>query len=121
MWLIFQDILDSILLRNAKTTESRVFFLKMAGDYHRYKAEVLKNEDKRGAILFPKFCYTVSFSPHADSVEKAEKCYKDAFDVAVAELPPTNLVRLGLALNFSVFYYEIMNNPDKACSLAKTV
>lgn len=93
----------------------------MAGDYHRYNAEVLRNRDKRGGIVFPKFCYIVSFSPHTDSVEKAEKCYKDAFDVAVAELPPTNLVRLGLALNFSVFYYEIMNNPDKACSLAKTV
>ena len=63
--------------------------------------------------------YTFIFT--SDSVEKAEKCYQDAFDVAVAELPPTNIVRLGLALNFSVFYYEIMNSPDKACSLAKTV
>ena len=31
------------------------------------------------------------------------------------------LLRLGLALNFSVFFYEIINAPDKACQLAKEV
>ena len=42
-----------------------------------------------------------------------------SIDVAVTELPPTHPIRLGLALNFSVFYYEIMNSPDRACQLAK--
>jgi len=37
----------------------------------------------------------------------------------VTELPPTNPVRLGLALNYSVFYYEILNSPERACHLAK--
>merc|ERR1711964_739630 len=40
-------------------------------------------------------------------------------DVAQTELTPTHPIRLGLALNFSVFYYEILNSPDRACHLAK--
>uniref|UniRef100_A0A4W2HKV3 14-3-3 protein epsilon n=1 Tax=Bos indicus x Bos taurus TaxID=30522 RepID=A0A4W2HKV3_BOBOX len=45
--------------------------------------------------------------------------YKAASDIAMTELPPTHPIRLGLALNFSVFYYEILNSPDRACRLAK--
>lgn len=44
---------------------------------------------------------------------------KNATDVAQTELTPTHPIRLGLALNFSVFYYEILNSPDRACHLAK--
>ena len=46
--------------------------------------------------------------------------YKTASDVALADLAPTHPIRLGLALNFSVFYYEILNSPDRACQLAKS-
>ena len=42
-------------------------------------------------------------------------------DIANTELPPTHPIRLGLALSFSVFYYEILNSPDRAWSLAKQV
>jgi hypothetical protein len=42
-------------------------------------------------------------------------------DTATTDLPTTHPIRLGLALNFSVFYYEIMNSPDLACQLAKQV
>ena len=42
-------------------------------------------------------------------------------DIANGELAPTHPIRLGLALNFSVFYYEILNSPDRACNLAKQV
>jgi hypothetical protein len=36
-------------------------------------------------------------------------------------MQPTHPIRLGLALNFSVFFYEILNSPDRACQLAKQV
>jgi len=48
------------------------------------------------------------------------QAYKEASDVATKELAPTNAIRLGLALNFSVFYYEILNAPERACRLAKS-
>jgi len=47
------------------------------------------------------------------------EAYKAATEVAQTDLAPTHPIRLGLALNFSVFYYEILNSPDQACHLAK--
>ncbi|KAF8587649.1 14-3-3 protein, partial [Ramaria rubella] len=56
---------------------------------------------------------------HKDSTDKSLESYTAASDVAVTEVPPTHLICLNLALNFSVFYHEILNSPDRACHLAK--
>merc|ERR1739849_46853 len=53
------------------------------------------------------------------SASSALDSYTTASGIASKELPPTHPIRLGLALNFSVFYYEILNSPDRACHLAK--
>ncbi|WCJ43503.1 14-3-3-like protein [Euphorbia peplus] len=66
--------------------------------------------------------YLAEFKTAAERKEAAEStltAYKAAQDIANAELAPTHPIRLGLALNFSVFYYEILNSPDRACNLAK--
>ena len=57
----------------------------------------------------------------AEVIDESEKAYDDAFQVAKSEMQPTHPIRLGLALNFSVFFYEIKNAPDRACQLAKGV
>ncbi|KAJ6369716.1 hypothetical protein OIU76_028045 [Salix suchowensis] len=54
-----------------------------------------------------------------EAAESTLLAYKSAQDIALSELAPTHPIRLGLALNFSVFYYEILNSPDRACNLAK--
>ncbi|KAL2172066.1 hypothetical protein VTG60DRAFT_436 [Thermothelomyces hinnuleus] len=94
-------VLDKHLIPSAKTGESKVFYHKMKGDYHRYLAEFAVGERRK------------------DSADKSLEAYKAATEVAQTELPPTHPIRLGLALNFSVFYYEILNAPDQACHLAK--
>ncbi|KAH3891336.1 hypothetical protein DPMN_015430 [Dreissena polymorpha] len=95
------EILDKNLISQAATGESRVFYYKMKGDYHRYLAEFATGSDRKTAA------------------EDALVAYKAASDVAMSDLAPTHPIRLGLALNFSVFYYEILNSPDRACRLAK--
>lgn len=97
------DVLERFLLPEDKTAEGQVFYWKMAGDYWRYLSEFAQQEDRRA------------------KAEKAREKYDEATKTAVSQgLPPTNPIRLGLALNFSVFYYEILNQPQEACSLAKT-
>ncbi|CAI4337746.1 BDN_1c_G0009530.mRNA.1.CDS.1 [Saccharomyces cerevisiae] len=95
------SVLDSHLIPSATTGESKVFYYKMKGDYHRYLAEFSSGDAREKAT------------------NSSLEAYKTASEIATTELPPTHPIRLGLALNFSVFYYEIQNSPDKACHLAK--
>jgi len=94
-------ILQQNLIPKAASPESKVFYYKMVGDYHRYLAEFSQGENKNKAS------------------QASLEGYKSASEVADRELAPTNPIRLGLALNFSVFYYEVMNSPERACNLAK--
>ncbi|CAG9581268.1 unnamed protein product [Danaus chrysippus] len=96
-------LLDKHLIPKASNPESKVFYLKMKGDYYRYLAEVATGETRNSVV------------------EDSQKAYQDAFEISKAKMQPTHPIRLGLALNFSVFYYEILNSPDKACQLAKQV
>eukprot|EP00039_Didymoeca_costata_P017869 m.331201 g.331201 ORF g.331201 m.331201 type:complete len:249 (+) comp16670_c0_seq1:131-877(+) len=95
-------LLDKYLVPNATTPESKVFYLKMKGDYFRYLAEVASDASERDGI-----------------VTKSAQAYEAAFDISKSEMAPTHPIRLGLALNFSVFFYEINNAPERACQLAK--
>ncbi|CAI0451107.1 unnamed protein product [Linum tenue] len=95
------NLLETHLIPSASAAESKVFYLKMKGDYHRYLAEFKTGAERK------------------EAAESTLVAYKSAQDIALADLAPTHPIRLGLALNFSVFYYEILNSPDRACNLAK--
>jgi len=100
---LYNDCENVIKMINTKVLakecqpEAKAFFVKMVGDYYRYIAENAKDQ-----IL-------------EDVKTKALESYDQANKI---ELPPCNPIKLGLALNFSVFHYEVMKNHKAACQLA---
>jgi len=95
------SIIEDSLIPHSTSEEAKVFYYKMKGDYHRYLSEFQQGDVRKA------------------SASAALDAYQAATDVAGGDLPPTHPIRLGLALNFSVFYYEILNSPDRACHIAK--
>ena len=73
----------------------------MIGDYYRYVAESAA-EDKIQVVR-----------------DGALKGYSAASERAQT-LNACNPIRLGLALNYSVFQYEVMNDHKKACELGES-
>jgi len=98
------SLLQDFLIKNEgddDDKESKVFYLKMRGDYYRYKAEVATGEDRESIV------------------EMSNEAYRSAYDLAKGSMVSTHPIRLGLALNYSVFHYEIRNDHDQACQMAK--
>lgn len=95
------DLIKEHLEDGCADGESKVFYKKMKGDYWRYLAEFKGGAERK------------------EAAEQTLLAYKAAEATAEAELASTHPIRLGLALNFSVFYYEILNAPERACQMAK--
>jgi len=93
------DMINSRVLGGSCSDEAKAFFVKMVGDYYRYIAENAKD-----ALL-------------EDVKTKAKAAYEQANAI---DLPACNPIKLGLALNFSVFNYEVLKDHAKACELADT-
>jgi 14-3-3 protein epsilon len=91
------DMINNRVLKGDCADEAKAFFVKMVGDYYRYIAENAKD-----AML-------------EEVKQKANEAYETA---NVIDLPACNPIKLGLALNFSVFNYEVLKDHAKACELA---
>ena len=94
------NLINNYLLKKTITDESKIFYLKMKGDYCRYLCEIINSNENQNYI------------------DESEKSYKEANDLA-QNLPWTNSIRLGLSLNYSVFYYEIKKNVNQAIKIGK--
>jgi 14-3-3 protein epsilon len=94
------DTIDNFLVKRAEDDEAKVFYLKMKGDYNRYIAEYATGELRQSVS------------------EGALDSYKSAAEVAKI-LSPVHPFALGIFLNFSVFYYEVINDHETACKIAK--
>ena len=95
------NLIDTQLIPNASSAESQVFYFKMKGDYYRYISEYTSGAD------------------HDKAGDNAHTAYTAATEKAEKDLKTTHPIKLGLALNYSVFHYEVKNDPSKACQLAK--
>jgi len=98
------SLIERTILPNCVAAESKIFFLKMQGDYYRYLAEFTTGDVR------------------SQAAQDALKAYGAATDSAASAdgLPEVHPIRLGLALNFSVFYFEVIQDRKKACDLAKS-
>lgn len=96
------SLLKEHLIPNTTEPEAKVFYYKMEGDYYRYISEFARSAEKE------------------EAANKSRDSYQQAYQIAEKDLDATHPIRLGLALNFSVFYYEILQEREKACEMAKT-
>ena len=94
-------LLGSTLIKDSLAPEPKVFYQKMKADYYRYLAEFAQGDKKQ------------------DHAKSASDAYTAATGAATG-LAPTHPIRLGLALNFSVFLYEVQQEQSEACTLAKS-
>jgi len=94
------SLLKSKLIPSADAGEAKAFYLKMQGDYHRYTAEFAKGGKR------------------VEAVEAAKAAYERGTEEATQSLHTTHPVRLGLALNFSVFLHEVLHDVFVAINIA---
>ena len=90
------------------TVEERAFFYKMVGDYNRYASESASSQASKTRLPGFKQGALDAYSKSLELCSRPESGIK-----------PYNSVKLGLALNFSVFHYEVMNNHKQACELGE--
>ena len=94
------NFIEKICLPKAKENESKGFYLKMLGDYNRYIGEYVEGSLKNKII------------------DSCNKYYSEA-DKILKNFPYINPIKLGLLLNTTNFYYDIMEDPQKAIKLSE--
>ncbi|KAH9611010.1 hypothetical protein KSS87_013241 [Heliosperma pusillum] len=121
------SVIDDHLLPFSSNSESTAFYYKILpvkGLYHGCIYNLLSSNFRKFTIL--ELLAAHRLCKGAQQIVKELKSFLKelnkqaiATTTAEAELPSTHPIRLGLALNFSIFYHEIMNSPERAWSLAK--
>lgn len=97
------SLLTNVIIPKTDNNYERVFYFKMIADHSRYIAEFTQNDLRHFYV------------------EKAMTNYNIAADIMSKEnLQPIDNLYLELALNRSIFYYEILNNPRTAKDIINT-
>ena len=96
-----QSLIDTYLIPNSNDHENEITFYKLKADYLRYICEFAEGNEKE------------------ESLKKAEEFYKKAYNSSLKNLPVNNCTRVGVALNYAIFLYEIKGDKKVAFELAK--
>ena len=95
------NLVNKTMLPKSLGAESTIFYHKMKGDYFRYLIDFASRDEQQ------------------ELVEESQKAYHKGYKMAKAELNGLHPLRLGIALNYAVFYHEIMRDITRSCALAK--
>ena len=93
------NVLDSLLIKKAENNEAKIFYKKLKGDFNRYIAEYAKDELRERVM------------------RDGLLAYQDAKNLS-KDMPIMNEMLLGLYLNMSLFYYEVVNERKNAIKIA---
>jgi 14-3-3 protein len=96
------SLLDKYLIPSVPDMPSKAFYLKLKADYLRYLCEISSGKEK------------------VQLAKQAADIYEESAKIAKEVFPASDNIRLGIALNMSVFYYEVLNEFQTACVIART-
>ena len=96
-----QALVDKYLLPNADDHENEVCFYKLKADYYRYICEFAVGKELE------------------ENLSKSDEFYKKAQNISIKNLPVNNCTRVGLALNYAIFLYEVKGEKKNAFDIAK--
>lgn len=96
----FINLINNYIISKTKSDSGVCTFLKVKADHYRYMAEITK-----GQVLF-------------NNKQNAFQLYKQAYEIS-SKLDNLDSIKLSVALNYSVFLYEILNKRINAIFYAK--
>jgi lipopolysaccharide biosynthesis regulator YciM len=96
-----QILLDKYLIPNVEEYENEVYLYKLKADYYRYICEFAKEKE------------------YEDNLKNSENFYEKAYNISIKNLPVNNCTRVGLALNYAIFLYEVKGDKKVAFDIAK--
>ena len=96
-----QNLVDTYLIPNVNDHENEIYVHKLKADYYRYICEFAEGNEKE------------------ENLKEADNFYKKAYNNSIKNLPVNNCTRVGVALNYAIFLYEIKGDKKVAFELAK--
>lgn len=113
------ELLAKTLIPAARPGDESVFYYKMYVMLPASYAHLLSHERHRRGDYYRYLAELARDGRRNEYASASLDAYKRAYKLALSTLEATHPTRLGLALNFAVYYRDVLNSPERACHLAK--